>query len=112
MVVTSTDEFKGAEISKYYGIVYGDAVMGANIVRDMLASVRDVVGGRSESYQNLLARARALALRDMQVMAYSKGANGIVGIRFDIDTMHSMLICNVTGTAVNVSFDKSSGSSI
>ncbi|MFD0711373.1 YbjQ family protein [Paenibacillus sp. GCM10027626] len=108
MVVTSTDEFIGAEISKYYGIVYGDAVMGANIVRDVIASVRDLVGGRSESYQNLLAKARGVALREMQVMAYRKGANGIVGIRFDIDTMHNLLICNVTGTAVSVSFDKNS----
>jgi len=108
--VTSTDEFKGAEINKYYGIVYGDAVMGANIVRDILASVRDIVGGRSGSYQKLLARARGIALLEMQEMAYSKGANGIVGIRFDIDNMHNMLICNVTGTAVSVTFNNTSDS--
>jgi len=103
--VTSTDEFKGAEITKYYGIVYGDAVMGANIVRDILASVRDIVGGRSGSYQKLMARAREIALKEMQELAYSKGANGIVGVRFDMDSMHNMLICNVTGTAVSVTFN-------
>ena len=80
MLVTTTPGFEGARIAEYKGLVTGEAIVGANIVRDIFASVRDIVGGRSAAYEKELEKARNLAMEEMVAKAESMGANAIMGI--------------------------------
>ena len=92
-------------VSEYLGIVSGEAVIGANLFRDMFAAVRDVVGGRAGGYEQALAGARQSALDEMVAAAREKGANGIVGIDFDYEVMgetNGMMMVAVSGTAVKI----------
>ena len=92
-------------VSEYLGVVSGEAVIGANLFRDMFASVRDVVGGRAGGYERVLAGARQAALDEMVAAARDKGANGIVGIDFDYEVMgetNGMMMVAVSGTAVKI----------
>jgi uncharacterized protein YbjQ (UPF0145 family) len=75
MLVTTTNTIEGKEIEEYHGIVSGEVIMGANVVRDLFASVTDIVGGRSASYENKLSQGRQIALEDMKVLASNLGAN-------------------------------------
>ena len=106
VIVTTTPSIEGKAITSYRGIVTGEAIMGANIFKDLFAGVRDIVGGRSATYEKELRRARELAIAEMQNSAAELGANAVVGIDIDYETMGSngaMLMVTVSGTAVIVS---------
>ncbi|PEY70077.1 YbjQ family protein [Bacillus thuringiensis] len=103
MIVTTTSGIQGKEIIEYIDIVNGEAIMGANIVRDLFASVRDVVGGRAGSYESKLKEARDIAMYEMKELAKQKGANAIVGIDVDYEVVRDgMLMVAVSGTAVRI----------
>lgn len=101
MIVTTTSSLDGKSIETYHGIVTGEAIMGANIVRDIFASVTDVIGGRSSAYEDKLAEGRRIALEEMQDRARAMGANAIVGVDLDFETIRDgMMMCVASGTAV------------
>ena len=103
MITTTTGSIEGKTITAYHGIVAGEAVMGANFVRDFFARVTDVIGGRSGAYQKELKKARELALEDLMEEAAEIGANAVVGISLDTEVMgESMLMVVASGTAVTV----------
>ena len=106
VLVTTTPTVEGKTITSYRGIVTGEAIMGANIFKDLFAGIRDIVGGRSATYERELRRARDLALEEVQAAALEKGANAIVGLDLDYETIGAngaMLMVTVSGTAVVVS---------
>ena len=95
----------GAQVAQFLGVVNGEAIIGANIFRDMFSSVRDVVGGRAGGYERALAGAREAALDEAKAAAKELGANGIVGIDFDYEVLgeaNGMMLVSVTGTAVKM----------
>ncbi|QWH42770.1 heavy metal-binding domain-containing protein (plasmid) [Bacillus mycoides] len=103
MIITTTNTIQDKEIIEYIDIVNGEAIMGANIVRDIFASVRDVVGGRSGAYESKLKEARDIAMEEMKQLAKQKGANAIVGIDVDYEVVRDgMLMVAISGTAVRV----------
>lgn len=105
MILTTTNTIEGKTISQYHGIVIGEAVMGANLFKDLFASIRDIVGGRSGSYEGELTKARKLAFSELEQEARSMGANAVVGIDIDyqvIGDKGSMLMVSIAGTAVRV----------
>lgn len=87
MIVTTTPNVEGKTIRQYLGIVTGEAILGANIFRDLFAGIRDIVGGRSAAYEKELARARQIALQEAQEQAVSLGADAIVGIDLDYEVI-------------------------
>lgn len=101
MLQTTTNILQGKTIETYHGIVSGEAIMGANIVRDIFASVTDIVGGRSAAYEDKLAQGREIAIEEMSSRAKAMGANGIIGIDLDFETVREgMMMCIATGTAI------------
>ena len=103
MIFTTTPTIEGKRIADYRGVVTGEAIIGANIVRDIFASVRDIVGGRSESYELSLAEARNEAFRELEDEAKRAGANAVIGIDIDYEVVGqggSMMMVAVSGTAV------------
>lgn len=101
MIVTTTPNVEGHLISEYKGIVVGEAIMGANVVRDVFASITDIVGGRSGAYGGKLQDARETALRELEERAAAKGANAVVGVDLDYEVVgQSMLMVSASGTAV------------
>ena len=103
MIVTTTNNIEGKRIIHYYGIVTGETIIGANIFRDLFASIRDIVGGRSATYEKVLREAKDAALKEMQERAKEKGANAIIGVDLDYETIGgngSMLMVTASGTAV------------
>ncbi|NCU19082.1 YbjQ family protein [Pallidibacillus pasinlerensis] len=101
MLVTTTDLLQGKEIVEYKGIVSGEVIMGANVVRDFMASVTDFIGGRSGAYENKLTEGREHAIEEMKAKARRLGANAIVGVDLDFETMREgMMMVIATGTAV------------
>jgi len=105
MIVPTTNSVEGRRIAGYAGLVSGEAVMGANVFRDMFASIRDIVGGRSGAYEKELKKARDIAIADMVEEATSLGANAVVGVDIDYETVGanaSMLMVTATGTAVRL----------
>lgn len=102
MIVTTTPSVEGQRIARYHGIVTGEAILGANIFRDLFAAVRDVVGGRSAAYEQELSRARETALREMEERAAQMGANAIVGVDLDYEVINNMLMVSASGTAVSL----------
>lgn len=105
MFMTTTPSFEGRPIRQYKGLVFGETIIGANIFRDFLASVRDIIGGRSGAYEEVLAEARQSALAEMQQRAAALGANGIIGIDIDYEVVGkggSMLMVSASGTAVEL----------
>jgi uncharacterized protein YbjQ (UPF0145 family) len=109
MLITTTPTIDGAEISEYYGIVTGEAILGANIFKDLFAGIRDIVGGRSAAYEKELQEARSLALEEMTAEAESLGADAIVGVDLDYETISvgrggNMLMVTASGTAVRVAW--------
>ena len=105
MIQTTTPGIDGRTISEYLGVVTGEAILGANIVRDLFAGVRDIVGGRSGAYEEELRNARQIALNEMAAEAASRGADAIVGIDLDYETVGgqgSMLMVSASGTAVRL----------
>ncbi|MCU9614505.1 YbjQ family protein [Caldibacillus lycopersici] len=103
MIVSTTSTLQGKEVEKYIGIVSGEAIMGANVVRDFLASVTDIIGGRSSAYEGKLAEGREIAIREMTSKASQMGANAVIGVDLDFETLRDgMMMCIATGTAVYV----------
>ncbi|WP_276357964.1 YbjQ family protein [Cohnella caldifontis] len=103
MLVTTTPNVEGYRITQYMGIVNGETIMGANIFRDFLASITDVVGGRSGTYESKLKEARDIAISEMTAQAQRMGANAIVGVDVDYEVVREgMLMVAVSGTAVRV----------
>jgi uncharacterized protein YbjQ (UPF0145 family) len=103
MLMTTTAMVDGRPISRYLGIVTGEAIIGANIFRDIFAGVRDIVGGRSGTYEKALGEAREVAMAEMQARAQELGANAVVGIDLDYEVLgqnNGMLMVAVSGTAV------------
>jgi uncharacterized protein YbjQ (UPF0145 family) len=107
MLLTTTPMIQGAEIDTYFGIVTGEAILGANIFRDVMASIRDIVGGRSAAYEEELQRARDTAIDEMAMEAEALGANAVVGVDLDYESIKvgrggNMLMVSASGTAVKV----------
>lgn len=105
VVLSTTPSIEGRRVTRYCGIVTGEAIMGANIFKDLFAGVRDIVGGRSATYERELRTARDLALREIEQSAAELGANAVIGIDLDYETVGgqgSMLMVTVSGTAVVV----------
>ena len=103
MLITTTSVVEGKPVSRYLGVVTGEAIIGANIFRDMFASIRDVVGGRSATYERGLAEARQVAMEEMEKRAQELGANAVVGVDLDYEVLgqnNGMLMVSVSGTAV------------
>ncbi len=101
MIITTTPSIEGKRIKEYKGLVAGEAIMGANIVRDLFASITDIVGGRSAAYETKLADARQVAIKEMEEQARSLGANAIVGVDIDYEVVRDgMLMVTACGTAV------------
>lgn len=105
MLFTTTSSIEGKKIVQYCGVVAGEAILGANIVKDMFAGVRDVTGGRCSGYEKELQKARDIATEEMQRYAQKLGANAIVGIDLDYEVMgkdNGMIMVCASGTAVVV----------
>ena len=105
MLLTTTSTIEGKRITKYCGIIAGEAVLGANVLKDLFAGIRDFVGGRSGTYEKELQRARDIALDELQNKAKELGANAIVGIDIDYEVLgkdNGMLMVAASGTAVFV----------
>ena len=103
MIITTTPQIEGRPIREYKGVVTGEPIIGANFVKDFFASIRDVIGGRSGSYEKVLREAKDTSMEEMQQRAQQLGANAIVGIDIDYETIgqnNSMLMVAVSGTAV------------
>ncbi len=105
MIVTTTNILEGKPVREYKGLVTGEAILGANIFRDVFAAVRDVVGGRSGAYEKSLKEARDIAVREMTEEAQRLGANAVIGVDLDYETVGQrggMMMVSATGTAVVV----------
>ena len=105
MLVTTTPSIEGRKITKYIGIVTGEAILGANVFKDIFATVRDIVGGRSATYEAELQKARDIALKELVQRAQAMGANAIVGMDLDYEVLgqsNGMLMVATSGTAVIV----------
>ena len=104
IIVTTTPGVEGRRVTRYAGIVTGEAIMGANIFKDLFAGVRDIVGGRSAAYEEELRRARSIALEELGDEAQRLGADAVVGIDLDYETVGqgSMLMVTASGTAVRL----------
>ncbi|HZG74712.1 MAG TPA: YbjQ family protein [Paenibacillus sp.] len=101
MIITTTNTIEGKRITDYLGLVNGEAIMGANIVRDLFASITDIVGGRSGAYEQKLKEAREIAIQEMKQHASQLGATAVVGIDIDYEVIRDgMLMVTVSGTAV------------
>lgn len=101
MILTTTNNIEGKRITAYMGIVTGETIIGANLFRDIFASVRDVVGGRSGAYEEVLREAKDTALREMAEKAKMIGADAIIGIDLDYETIRQgMLMVSASGTAI------------
>jgi uncharacterized protein YbjQ (UPF0145 family) len=103
MIVTTTPSIDGKTITGYHGVVVGEAILGANIFRDIFAGIRDIVGGRAGAYEQELGKARDIALRELEERAVMKGANAVVGVDLDYEVINNMLMVSASGTAVTVS---------
>lgn len=105
MLVTTTNIVEGRRVVEYKGLVAGEAILGANLFRDLFASIRDIVGGRSGSYEKVLGDARQTAIAEMTDKAAALGANAVIGVDIDYETVGSngsMLMVTAAGTAVRI----------
>ena len=103
MLQTTTSTVQGHEIEAYLGVVVGEAILGANVFKDMFGAIRDIVGGRAGAYEKEMKRARAIAFEEMEDAAKKLGGNGIVGIDIDYEVVGQqggMMMVSVSGTAV------------
>jgi len=102
MIVTTTNNIDGRNVTTYHGVVTGETIIGANIFRDLFAGIRDIVGGRSGAYETALATARETALSEMQDRARAAGGNAVIGVDLDYEVINNMLMVSASGTAVTV----------
>lgn len=104
MILSTTNTIEGKEIDQYLGVISGEAIIGANLFKDIFASITDIVGGRSGSYERVLKEAKEDALQELQEKARALGANAVIGIDLDYETLgsnNSMLMVSASGTAVH-----------
>jgi uncharacterized protein YbjQ (UPF0145 family) len=109
VLITTTPTVQGVEVAEYLGIVTGEAVLGANIFKDFFAGIRDIVGGRSLAYEAELRKARDTAIDEMAMEAEARGANGVIGVDLDYETIKvgqtgTMLMVSACGTAVRIAW--------
>ncbi len=103
MIVTTTNNLEGYRVEDYLGIVSGETIIGTNIFKDFFASITDIVGGRSSAYERVLREAKSTAMSEMEMQARSFGANAIIGIDLDYETIRDgMLMVTASGTAVKI----------
>ena len=105
MIRSTTHSLQGREIEEYLGVVVGEAILGANIFKDLFGAVRDIVGGRAAAYENELGRARDIAFQEAEFEAKAMGANAVIGIDIDYEVIGNkggMMMVSVSGTAVRV----------
>lgn len=105
MIRTTTNTLEGSEIEEYLGVVIGEAILGANIFKDLFGAVRDIVGGRAGAYEDELGKARDIAFQEMEQEAVILGANAVIGIDIDYEVVGQnggMMMVSVSGTAVKV----------
>mgnify|MGYP001853702835 FL=1 len=105
MIVTTTSYIEGKKVEEYKGIVFGEVITGVNILKDFAAGVRNIFGGRSQSYEDELLQAREEALREMEERAAQQGANAVIGVDIDYEVLgadNGMLMVTASGTAVVV----------
>jgi uncharacterized protein YbjQ (UPF0145 family) len=103
MLVTTTSNIEGTRIQKYLGLVTGEAILGANVFKDVFAGIRDIVGGRSATYERELKRAQEIAITELKTRAQELGANAVVGVDLDYEVLganNGMLMVSASGTAV------------
>lgn len=105
MIITTTPNIEGKKISDYLGMVTGEAIMGANLFKDLFAGIRDIVGGRSGTYEKELRKAREIAFEELETAATNLDANAVVGVDIDYEVLgekNGMLMVSVSGTAVRI----------
>ena len=105
MITTTTHQIEGHTITKYHFIVAGETIIGANFIKDFFASITDFLGGRSNTYEQVLREAKETAIKEMEARAYAMGANAVVGVSLNYETIgqrQSMLMVTATGTAVTI----------
>jgi uncharacterized protein YbjQ (UPF0145 family) len=102
MIVTTTPNIEGRRIATYHGVVVGEAILGANVFRDVFASITDVIGGRSGAYEASLGEARQTALRELEDRARALGGDAVVGVDLDYEVINNMLMVSASGTAVTL----------
>jgi len=104
MLLTTTPSLEGRPIRRYLGLVHGETILGANLFRDLLASIRDLIGGRTRAYEQTLEQARQLALEELMRRARLLEADAVVGVRIDVEVLGQggMLLAHATGTAVQL----------
>jgi uncharacterized protein YbjQ (UPF0145 family) len=101
MILSTTSVLEGYHIENYLGIVSGETIIGANIFKDFFASITDIVGGRSSAYEQVLREAKSTAMAEMEMQARQLGANAVLGIDLDYETIREgMLMVTISGTAV------------
>lgn len=106
MIITTTSTVEGRPATAYLGVIAGETILGTNIFRDLFAGIRDIIGGRSGSYEQVLREARQTALRELEETAHQLGADAVVGVKIDYETVGetgSMLMVTASGTAVRLS---------
>ena len=109
MITTTTPNVEGRRIAAYHGIVVGEAILGANIFRDLFAGITDIIGGRSGAYEEELGRARSVALQEMEDRARQMGGNAVVGVDLDYEVINNMLMVSASGTAVTLDGPRGQG---
>jgi len=102
MITTTTPSVEGQRITAYHGIVVGEAILGANVFRDLFAGITDIIGGRSGAYEQELGKARTVALQEMEDRARDMGGNAVVGVDLDYEVINNMLMVSASGTAVTL----------
>lgn len=103
MIITTTNNLDGKVVKTYFGIVSGETIIGANVFKDFFASITDIVGGRSASYEKVLKKAKDTAIEEMKDKAKSLGANAVIGVDLDYETIgNGMLMVVASGTAVDI----------
>jgi uncharacterized protein YbjQ (UPF0145 family) len=103
MIVTTTPSVEGKRITAYHGVVVGEAILGANVFRDIFAGITDIIGGRSSAYEASLGEARETALKELEQRAAAIGGNAVVGVDLDYEVINNMLMVSASGTAVTLS---------
>ncbi|MFQ5622739.1 MAG: heavy metal-binding domain-containing protein [Paracoccaceae bacterium] len=102
MIVTTTPSVEGHRITGYHGVAVGEAILGANVIRDLFAGITDILGGRSGAYEEELGKARTIALTELEERAAANGANAVVGVDLDYEVINNMLMVSASGTAVMI----------
>ncbi len=100
MIVTTTPTVEGYQVAEYKGIVVGEAILGANVFRDLFAGITDIIGGRSGAYEQELGKARRVALQELEERASEVGATAVIGVDLDYEVINNMLMVSASGTAV------------